>query len=1041
MPEYEVHLFGRTSIIKGGKFLEMDTRKAMALFSYLLVTGSGQNRDSLALLFWPDANQSSARGALRRTLSSLRKAVGEENLKTGRDIVSINPEADLLCDAVLFRRLLSEIRSHQHENEFICETCLMNYVKAADLYTGDFMAGFGLRDSLIFDNWQFTETEQFRRELAEALLVLVRSHTLKGKYMTALEYCRRWLSLDPLNETAHRELMVLYAYSGQREAAMRQYRECVRILETEIGVPPLDETTHLYEEIKLDKIKPPEPLQVDSAQGVDAETAALFSSPPAVDGTPDVPTHAAFLDNFAHGQVPRLPMIGREQEFEDLLTRYYGIKADGRFAVLTGETGIGKTRLGEEFMRYLKANGVSCLNTRCYEGEQELAYSLFSSLLRSGIESAAGSKWWEGLPPYSLVESARLVPELAELVPQALRIASVDGPGAQTRFFTGLRDVLFKLVTPGEMSGPGILFLDDLHWIDAASIELLTFMTRRLKGHPVFILCTWEDVRTESTSRLNSLVSSLQRDHIASLYSLKRLDSEQVDLLVSSAQDMLFVETKAKEEQPGLDALWLERLITDSEGNPFILTAYLHTLARDRLMPGETKSAPPDSVRDLLMARLGLVSSSARQILQTAAVTGRSFDFQTILEASGRGEEETITAMEELLSRGLVRETRSLHQPGIFYDFSHEIMRQMVCEDVSLARSRLLNRRIAESMERRLLDRTIQLIPQNYDLIRGPAEEILQLKQKSDQSTSQLAGQIARHYLLAGEVEKAAQFMYKAGEHEQSLYANKEAMVHFSNALALGYVDRFSVYMAMGELHVLEGQYTEAIRSYQAAASQDTAAEVSRECLIRVEWKIGQVYARMGEWQQALQQFKTAIENLDTGSNLLWMHISIDRSLALYQLGEIQDAQAMAAEILERAKLENDDLALAQAHNLLGVLLRARGKTQDAVVYLERSFSLAEALNEPSVKVAALNNLALVYQNSGDYATSESLVQQALSICLQQGDRHREAALRNHLADLFQVQGKKEDAMDQLLLAVAILSEIGESIGTWQPEIWKLVEW
>ena len=141
----------------------------------------------------------------------------------------------------------------------VCPECLPPLAEAATLYRDDFMAGFGLRDSVAFDDWQFFQAESLRRELAGALERLARGRGALGEWESAIAHARRWLALDTLHEPAHRLLMALYAWSDQRAAALRQYRECVRILGKELGVAPLEETTLLYHAIQENDL-PPQPV-------------------------------------------------------------------------------------------------------------------------------------------------------------------------------------------------------------------------------------------------------------------------------------------------------------------------------------------------------------------------------------------------------------------------------------------------------------------------------------------------------------------------------------------------------------------------------------------------------------------------------------------------------------------------------------------------------------------------------------------------------------------------------------------------------------
>lgn len=158
-------------------------------------------------------------------------------------------------------------------------------------------------------------------------------------------------------------------------------------------------------------------------------------------------------------------------------------------------------------------------------------------------------------------------------------------------------------------------------------------------------------------------------------------------------------------------------------------------------------------------------------------------------------------------------------------------------------------------------------------------------------------------------------------------------------------------------------------------------------------------------------------------------------------VGEINRALDLAPQALMLAEAANDAPALAQAHNILGILARHQGDFNKARGHLERGLTLAEELEDVSARIAALNNLALVYGASGEIEQALTLAEAALALCTPQGDRHREAALHNNLADLFHAAGRSEEAMVHLKQAVAIFSEIGGQAGAVQPEIWKLVEW
>jgi DNA-binding SARP family transcriptional activator len=183
-------------------------------------------------MLWPESDHVKARAALRRTMSALGSALGGGGLHTDGDAVSLDRDG-LWLDLDEFHTLAAR-------------DDVDSLLRAVDLARGDFLAGFGLRDSEAFDDWQRGASEQTRREVGSALERLSEA-LAETDVDAAISYARRWLALDPLQEAAHRSLMRLHAQKGDRAAAVRQYRDCVALLERELGVGPDESTTELYE--------------------------------------------------------------------------------------------------------------------------------------------------------------------------------------------------------------------------------------------------------------------------------------------------------------------------------------------------------------------------------------------------------------------------------------------------------------------------------------------------------------------------------------------------------------------------------------------------------------------------------------------------------------------------------------------------------------------------------------------------------------------------------------------------------------------------
>jgi predicted ATPase len=476
------------------------------------------------------------------------------------------------------------------------------------------------------------------------------------------------------------------------------------------------------------------------------------------------------------------------------------------------------------------------------------------------------------------------------------------------------------------------------------------------------------------------------------------------------------------------------RLYQETEGLPFFVIEYLNAVEQGMQLAGSEAWPLPLSVRDLLRSRLATVSETGWQVLHTAAVIGRSFDFDTVHQASGRSEEETIAALEELIGLGLVVEMRVSDRSNwarangvddgrtLSYDFNHEKLRALVYEEMSLARRRLLHRRVAEVL---VLERGGALTRAN--------------------EAGALSGQVAHHYLLAGNEKAAAEYFWLAGEHARSLYANSEARAHLQTALALGYPDTVTLHESLGDVQTLLGEYTAALTSYERAASALTQDDMGVKSLSRLEHKLSNVHVRRGEWELAESHLEEALMGCDEDKQdeeaQECGRIYADWSLIAYHRGDTGRARELAQHALRLAETAGEPRALAQTHNILGILASRTGDYGAARDHLGESLALTEALDEPSIRAAALNNLALVCGADGDVERALQLEGEALALVTSQGDRHREAALHNHVADLLHAAGRSDEAMTHLKKSVAIYAEIGVEAGAYQPAIWRLVEW
>lgn len=994
MTENSLFLFGSPRIEIDGHPVSVDTRKATALLAYLAMTSHAHQRDALAALFWPETDQAHALGALRRTLSTLKKSLGNQCLEIARDSIGLSPGLCLWVDVQDFIALTQQVEDHTHASLVTCQECISNLEGALELYRDEFMAGFSLKDSPGFDDWQFFQADSLRKDLAEVLQSLVMLHTQKGAYEIAINYARRWLSQDVLREEAHQLIMKLYFWSGQRNAALRQYRECVRILEKELSVPPLDETTELYQSILDNSLPIPQHKKYSSQD--------------------EVPLDVIYPLEESKTQRHPFPFVGRTWELDSIMKAYFDHRQQGYFMVIEGETGIGKTRLTEEFIEISQRNGAKVIKTQCYPGESHLAYGPFIEGLRGCIRGSMNELNLMSFPRQWLFELGQIYPELVQNISLTDIEPASDAGGSPLHLYEAIRQLILQICiqSTGTSNANGVLVIDDLQWADEATIKLLTYITRRLPGTPLFILVTYRSTDIPQGHSIRNLIIETTRVGFGEEIALGRFTRTDILRLVEAVCDP---NSPAKEELA-------DQLHVESEGLPLIAVEYMASLS-DRIP--DVKSGDwslPGRVRDIISSRLTELEEPANQILSTAAVIGRSFDLYTMRSASGRSEIETIKGLEILINRGIIREREQDEPSGVIqYDFQHEKIREVAYEGISLARRRMLHKRVASA---------------------------IQMDTRNQSSRDSVAGKVALQYHLAGDDSRAAQFYKSAGEYDRRLYANSEAMAHFQKALALDHPYKAELHESIGDLYTLQGEYHAAIRSYETAAAifEDQASQKSRiqrnPALSRLEHKIGSVYHRLGIWDLAICYFESAqhyIEEVALKTDQT--HLYADWSKTLQMIGETGKARQLAEKSLSIAQKSKAPLSLAQAHNILGIIERSANNPLAACIHLEASVEASRQAKNSEQLVAALNNLALANADLGNLDRAIDLIHEALEICSRLGDRHLEAALLNNLADFLHDRGETDTAVDYLKKAVAIFAEVGLDSGSQRPEIWKLSTW
>jgi DNA-binding SARP family transcriptional activator len=589
-----IGLLGELSLRLGETPLPaLESARAESLLAYLLLHRDAPvPRRHLAFLLWPDSTEAQARTNLRHVLHTLRHALPDADryIEATPRALRWRPDAPLWLDVAAFEDALR--RGALRE--------------AADAYTGDLLQSS-------YDEWVLEERARLHDRFVGALERLCAQLEQQGDTVEAIRYGERLVAADPLREDAYRLLMRLHDARGDRAKALRTYHACTAALERALGVEPSAPTRSAYETL-----------------------------------LPGAPTG----DDPSGGPAPGL--IGRAAE-RARLTELWRECEQGRarLVLVTGEAGIGKSRLVDELGAWCAHRGVAVAEAHAYPAKGALAFGPVAAWLRSAPLAVRRVR----LDPGRLAELARVLPELPG-TPQPL-------PPAEQR--QRLFDAITRAIVAS--AAPVLLIVDDLQWADDDTLQFLHYLLHTEPGARLLVAATVRSEDVDPGHPVNDLVAGLR--------SLDRVDEVHLEPLTR-------LETAVLAERvlgTPLDQARADQLFAETEGNPLFVVETLRA----------GSSSP--RVQAVIEARLAQLSDDAKTLAGIAAAIGRAFTADVLARAAGIDEDALMHALDELWRRRIVRERGT-----DAYDFTHDRIREVSHQRLAPAQRRRAHLQIAHAL-------------------------------------------------------------------------------------------------------------------------------------------------------------------------------------------------------------------------------------------------------------------------------------------------------------------------------------------------------
>jgi tetratricopeptide (TPR) repeat protein/class 3 adenylate cyclase len=699
------------------------------------------------------------------------------------------------------------------------------------------------------------------------------------------------------------------------------------------------------------------------------------------------------------------PMVGREIEFETLMVcAKKAMAGDFQIVSIIGEAGLGKSRLKRELKDAL-SNEVLWIEGQCQSHTEHVAYSIFLSAIkfRFGVtgldtEEKIKNKITNGIMEL-FSEDSEISPE-EEVLPYILHLMPVklsdkqaekikylkENPEElQKQTFAAMKHILMQAVK----QRPIVLVLEDLHWLDEVSYELILFLIDNLTGTPTLLLNVY---RPEIYGNFE-----FGDDDKYTEVRLDRLSKENMKLILDS-----MINLEDTQDSNNLK----EMILTKSEGNPFYLEEVIRTLIEDVVIQPEGGGNDyvivgniedidvPVGVQAVVRARIDRVRGTPKQTLQHASVIGRIFPLR-ILEYISPQDNNLNEDLDKLINLTLIDKLQNGYELG--YNFRHVLTYEIAYDSVIARRKKELHGLVGDCL--------IKYYPEEVYL-----------------------DQIAYHYRRSDKTGKAVNYLVKAGQKAQSLYSKSDAIDYYSDALQrMQEMSEDTSQMKMvaheglGDVYGLDGKFDAALDNYARVLEHSQFPE-SKAVVFR---KIGEIYRKKGDLETAIERYNAGLTELDRkGKSLEAARILTDIGYIYYLNGKYQEAIQMHTQALEAVEGTENYYAQALVYKNLGTVMYEHGDFDRSIEYWERSREILERFNAGIDLAKLYNNFGELYMKRGDNDKALFYFQKSLEEKEKLGDVDGLITSYDNYGKLYRSMGKFDKSLEFFERGLEIAEQI-----------------